>query len=42
MNIFAEQKQTQRLEELMVTKGDRLGGWGWNEGLGRAYVHCAI
>ena len=31
MNFFAEQKLT-HFEKIMVSKGDRLGGWG--DGLG--------
>ena len=43
MNLFAEQKQTHRLEQLMVTKGDRLRGWEkWTGGLGLACAHGSI
>ena len=40
MNFFAEQKQTNQFEKLMVTKGDRLGVGGLNWGL--AYAHGGI
>ena len=43
MNLFAEQKQTHRLENnIMFANGDNWEREGWIRGSGLAYTHCGI